>query len=94
MVTKKGYARLHTSLGDVNLELHCDLVPRTCHNFILLAKSGFYKQTGNLRTFFITIIYFYFSQFSFSSLYKEFYGKIISSCGYFHAVLCIWSSIQ
>ena len=25
-VKKKGYVRLHTSLGDLNLELHCDLV--------------------------------------------------------------------
>lgn len=26
--TKKGYVRLHTNLGDINVELHCDLVPR------------------------------------------------------------------
>lgn len=25
-VKKKGYVRLHTSKGDLNLELHCDLV--------------------------------------------------------------------
>lgn len=25
-VKKKGYARLHTSKGDLNLELHCDMV--------------------------------------------------------------------
>lgn len=25
-VKKKGYVRLHTNLGDLNLELHCDLV--------------------------------------------------------------------
>lgn len=37
--TKKGYLRMHTSHGDVNLELHCDLVPRTCENFLALAKA-------------------------------------------------------
>ena len=26
--TKKGYVRLHTNLGDLNIELHCDIVPR------------------------------------------------------------------
>lgn len=25
-VKKKGYVRLHTNKGDLNLELHCDLV--------------------------------------------------------------------
>ena len=34
------YMRLHTSLGDLNLELHCDICPRTCENFIALADSG------------------------------------------------------
>lgn len=31
-VKKKGYVRLHTNKGDLNLELHCDLVrgPRGC----------------------------------------------------------------
>eukprot|EP00271_Cylindrocystis_brebissonii_P011161 TRINITY_DN2800_c0_g3_i1.p1 TRINITY_DN2800_c0_g3~~TRINITY_DN2800_c0_g3_i1.p1 ORF type:complete len:638 (+),score=168.47 TRINITY_DN2800_c0_g3_i1:54-1967(+) len=42
---KKGYARLHTSLGDLNLELHCDLVPRTCENFLTHAEAGYYNNT-------------------------------------------------
>eukprot|EP01047_Picozoa_sp_COSAG01_P051215 COSAG01_NODE_5256_length_4381_cov_2.177487_7_plen_314_part_00 len=29
-VRKKGYARLHTSHGDINIELHADLCPRAC----------------------------------------------------------------
>ena len=40
----KGYVRLHTNLGDLNIELHCDLVPKTCENFIALAASGFYDD--------------------------------------------------
>jgi len=39
---KKGYARLKTSLGDLNLELHCDFAPRACENFIALAGIGYY----------------------------------------------------
>src|SRR5690348_7699204 len=39
-ITKKGYAQIVTNLGKLNVELHCDRTPRTCHNFILLAKSG------------------------------------------------------
>lgn len=38
----KGYVRLHTTLGDLNLELHCDLAPKTCENFLALAASGYY----------------------------------------------------
>jgi peptidyl-prolyl cis-trans isomerase-like 2 len=37
--------RLHTSLGDLNLELHCDLAPRTCENFIALCSQGYYNGT-------------------------------------------------
>ncbi|KAA6418090.1 MAG: peptidyl-prolyl cis-trans isomerase-like 2-like, partial [Trebouxia sp. A1-2] len=43
--TKKGYMRLHTSLGDLNLELHCDLAPRTCENFFVLSEGGYYTDT-------------------------------------------------
>eukprot|EP00878_Enallax_costatus_P005031 GHUV01005291.1.p1 GENE.GHUV01005291.1~~GHUV01005291.1.p1 ORF type:complete len:453 (+),score=156.64 GHUV01005291.1:285-1643(+) len=43
--SKKGYLRLHTSLGDLNIELHCDLTPRTCENFIYLCEMGYYKDT-------------------------------------------------
>ena len=39
---KKGYARVKTSGGDLNLELHCDVAPRTCENFIALARAGYY----------------------------------------------------
>ena len=39
------YLRLHTSLGDLNLELHCDLAPRTCENFLALAEGGYYDGT-------------------------------------------------
>lgn len=43
--TKKGYVRLHTSLGDLNVELHCDIVPRTCENFLALCEMGYYSNT-------------------------------------------------
>ena len=38
----KGYVRLVTTFGDLNLELHCDICPRTCENFIGLCKRGYY----------------------------------------------------
>jgi len=42
---QKALVRLVTSLGALNFELHCDLAPRTCENFILLAKRGYYEGT-------------------------------------------------
>lgn len=42
---KKGYATLKTSLGDIGLELHCDIAPRTCTNFLGLAEAGKYNNT-------------------------------------------------
>uniref|UniRef100_UPI00358F956B RING-type E3 ubiquitin-protein ligase PPIL2 n=1 Tax=Myxine glutinosa TaxID=7769 RepID=UPI00358F956B len=53
---KKGYVRLHTTKGDLNLELHCDMVPKTCENFILLCQRGYYDGTifhRSMRNFMI-----------------------------------------
>ncbi|SPO01074.1 related to peptidylprolyl isomerase (cyclophilin)-like [Cephalotrichum gorgonifer] len=38
----KGYARLETNLGNVNLELHTDTAPKAVWNFTRLAKKGYY----------------------------------------------------
>ena len=38
----KGYARLETNLGDLNLELHTDTAPKAVWNFTRLAKKGYY----------------------------------------------------
>lgn len=40
---KKGYVQLHTTHGDLNIELHCDITPRTCENFITLCERGYYN---------------------------------------------------
>ena len=42
---KKGYVQLVTSLGTLNLEIHCDLVPRTAENFLGLCVAGQYDNT-------------------------------------------------
>eukprot|EP00051_Salpingoeca_urceolata_P028918 m.488447 g.488447 ORF g.488447 m.488447 type:complete len:166 (-) comp25786_c0_seq1:20-517(-) len=34
---------LHTDLGDLKLELNCDLCPRACENFLALCASGYYN---------------------------------------------------
>ncbi|XP_069789772.1 RING-type E3 ubiquitin-protein ligase PPIL2 isoform X2 [Narcine bancroftii] len=55
-VKKKGYVRLHTSKGDLNLELHCEMTSRTCENFIKLCKKGYYDGTKfhrSIRNFMI-----------------------------------------
>ncbi|KAF7492340.1 RING-type E3 ubiquitin-protein ligase PPIL2 [Sarcoptes scabiei] len=43
-VKKKGYVRLVTNFGNLNLELYCDKVPRTCDNFILLCNRSYYDN--------------------------------------------------
>lgn len=44
-VKKKGYVRLNTNFGPLNLELFCDQVPKTCENFMKHCASGYYKGT-------------------------------------------------
>ncbi|KAJ0982133.1 hypothetical protein J5N97_010388 [Dioscorea zingiberensis] len=53
---KKGYVQLHTTHGDLNLELHCDITPRTCENFITLCERGYYDGVAfhrSIRNFMI-----------------------------------------
>ncbi|XP_027075149.1 peptidyl-prolyl cis-trans isomerase CYP65 isoform X2 [Coffea arabica] len=53
---KKGYVRLQTTHGDLNIELHCDITPRTCENFISLCERGYYNGVAfhrNIRNFMI-----------------------------------------
>uniref|UniRef100_A0A1D1YC95 Peptidyl-prolyl cis-trans isomerase-like 2 n=1 Tax=Anthurium amnicola TaxID=1678845 RepID=A0A1D1YC95_9ARAE len=53
---KKGYVQLHTTHGDLNIELHCDIVPRACENFLTLCERGYYNGIvfhRNIRNFMI-----------------------------------------
>ena len=43
-VKNKGYARIQTSVGDLNLELLPEFAPRAVWNFVSLAKKGYYKD--------------------------------------------------
>ncbi|KAF9179074.1 Peptidyl-prolyl cis-trans isomerase cyp8 [Haplosporangium sp. Z 767] len=44
LIKAKGYGSIITNFGKINVELFCDQTPRTCYNFIMLAKSGYYKD--------------------------------------------------
>ncbi|KAG0329140.1 Peptidyl-prolyl cis-trans isomerase cyp8 [Dissophora globulifera] len=44
LIKQKGYGTIVTNFGKINIELFCDQTPRTCYNFIMLAKSGYYKN--------------------------------------------------
>lgn len=49
---------LHTTLGDLKLELMCDLTPKTAENFLALAASGTYDGTRfhrNIKGFMIQV---------------------------------------
>lgn len=55
-VKKKGYVRLVTNFGPLNFELHCDMTPKTCDNFIRHCNSGYYNRTKfhrSIRNFMI-----------------------------------------
>lgn len=40
----KGYATLHTNLGDINLELYSHLCPKACENFLELCEKKYYDN--------------------------------------------------
>lgn len=41
----KGFVQIQTNLGNWNVLIHCDMVPKTSENFIELAESGYYDGT-------------------------------------------------
>jgi len=48
----------HSCTGDINLELHCDIVPRTCENFLALCDMGYYNGTAfhrSIRNFMLQV---------------------------------------
>lgn len=55
-VKEKGYARMQTSHGDINIELLPEYAPRAVWNFVQLAKRGYYRDIKfhrNIRNFMI-----------------------------------------
>lgn len=55
-VKQKGYARITTSLGELNVELQPEFAPRAVWNFVHLAKKGYYNGIvfhRNIRNFMI-----------------------------------------
>lgn len=52
----KGYARIETNLGSLNIELQTETAPRAVWNFVQLAKKGYYNGVTfhrNIRNFMI-----------------------------------------
>jgi len=41
----KGYVKLITNYGPLNLIVHCDIVPKTAENFLELCQTGYYNNT-------------------------------------------------
>ncbi|KAJ3642264.1 hypothetical protein Zmor_025065 [Zophobas morio] len=55
-VKKKGYVRLVTNLGPLNLEIYCDDVPKASENFVRHCENGYYNGTKfhrSIRNFMI-----------------------------------------
>ncbi|EMR09856.1 hypothetical protein PNEG_02037 [Pneumocystis murina B123] len=55
-IKTKGYARIQTNLGNINIELNAEWAPKAVYNFIMLAKRGDYKNVifhRNIKNFMI-----------------------------------------
>jgi len=40
----KGYVRINTNHGSLNIQLECDLAPKTCENFLELCEAKYYDN--------------------------------------------------
>jgi len=55
-VKVKGYARIATNLGNLNVELSPEFAPKAVYNFVKLAQQGYYNGVSfhrNIRNFMI-----------------------------------------
>lgn len=55
-VKVKGYARIATNLGNLNVELNPEFAPKAVYNFVKLAQKGYYNGVAfhrNIRNFMI-----------------------------------------
>lgn len=53
----KGYARMQTNLGDLNVELHTEYAPKAVWNFVRLAQKGYYRGVSfhrNIKNFMVS----------------------------------------
>jgi len=41
---KKAFVQMQTNMGNINLELHCDMAQKCCWNFISLCERGYYND--------------------------------------------------
>lgn len=56
-VKKKGYVRILTNFGSLNVELFADTVPKTCENFMKHCQNGYYNTTKfhrSIRNFMVS----------------------------------------
>lgn len=54
----KGYARMQTNVGELNLELHTESAPQAVWNFVRLAQKGYYKGLPfhrNIKNFMVIL---------------------------------------
>ena len=55
----KGYARISTSLGNLNVELSPEFAPKAVYNFVKLSQKGYYNGTmfhRNIRNFMVRLV--------------------------------------
>lgn len=58
-VKGKGYARIATNLGNINVELYPEFAPKAVWNFVQLAKKGYYKGVRfhrSIRNFMVGLL--------------------------------------
>lgn len=56
----KGYARISTNVGNLNVELHTDFAPKAVYNFVKLAQKGYFKGVKfhrNIKNFMVGTLF-------------------------------------
>lgn len=62
---------IHTSIGDIKLEIFCDTAPRTAFNFLALAGNGSYDGTLFHRTLCFSVLLIHFDFVTIVSVHTQ-----------------------
>lgn len=57
-INLQGYCQLQTTKGNINVEIHCDVVPRMAENFLGLCAKEYYDGTKfhrSIRNFMLQV---------------------------------------
>lgn len=89
----KAYARIITNFGSLSVELHCEKAPKTCYNWLMLARGGKYNGVTfhrNIPGFMVGLVIFWtvsLTQLRFKAVIHQELEEVVNPSMETHSVM-------